>query len=110
MAGSSNLHQEQLCMTNGHLPHLARLIADDRHFASLIRRVHIDESHFIYTAGLKHYGIPAFRQAWGRLGKFRIIIGSNVPLQALSRTQPPHIKAAIIKYFLIEEMSYVPSS
>ena len=90
-------------MTNGHLPRLARLIADDRKFASLIRRVHVDEAHFIYTAGLKHYGIPAFRPAWGKLGEFRIKIGSEVPLQALSGTQPPHIKAAIVKNLLFEE-------
>ncbi|KAN0135294.1 hypothetical protein V8E53_006859 [Lactarius tabidus] len=69
---------EQLCMTNGHLPCLACLIVEDRQFAN--------EAHFIYTAGLKHYDIPAFQPAW-----------------ALSGTQPPHIKAAIIKNLLFEE-------
>ena len=92
-------------MTKGHVPRLARLIAEDRHFVKFIRRVHIDEAHFIYTAGLKHYGLPAFRPAWGRLGEFRIKIGSQVPMQALSGTQPPHIKAAMIKSLLFEESS-----
>lgn len=69
----------------------------------LIRRVHVDEAHFIYTAGLKHYGLPAFRSAWGRLGEFRIKIGKQVPVQALSGTQPPHIKAAIIKSLLFDK-------
>lgn len=91
------MQPEQLCSINGHLPRLGRLIADDRDFSRLIHRVHVDEAHFIYTAGLKHYGIPAFRPAWGRLGEFRIKIGRHVPIQALSGTQPPHIKAAIIE-------------
>jgi superfamily II DNA helicase RecQ len=90
-------------MAKGHLPRLARLVGEDRHFSRLIQWVHIDEAHFIYTAGLKHYGLEAFRSAWGRLGKFRIKIGKQVPLQALSGTQPPHIKAAIIKSLLFED-------
>ena len=90
-------------MVNGHLPRLARLLAENRHFSKLIRRVHVDEAHFIYTAGLKHYGLNAFRSAWGQLGEFRIKIGKQVPVQALSGTQPPHIKAAIIKSLLFEE-------
>ncbi|KAH9011631.1 II DNA helicase [Lactarius pseudohatsudake] len=94
---------EQLCVSNGHLPRLARLVAEDRHFVKLIRRVHVDEAHFIYTAGLKHYGLPAFRSAWARIGEFRIKIGNQVPVQALSGTQPPHIKAAIIKNLLFDE-------
>ncbi|KAF8257111.1 hypothetical protein EI94DRAFT_1709581 [Lactarius quietus] len=75
----------------------------DQNFASLIWCVHVDEAHFIYTAGLKHYDIPAFRPAWGCLGEFQIKIGCDVPLQALSGMQPPHIKAAIIKNLLFEE-------
>ena len=52
------MQPEQLCMTNSHLPQLARLIAEDqRGFLKLIQRVHVDEAHFIYTAGLKHYGL-----------------------------------------------------
>ncbi|KAF8256917.1 P-loop containing nucleoside triphosphate hydrolase protein [Lactarius quietus] len=94
---------EQLFMAKGHLPRLARLIAEDRHFSRLIQRVHVDEAHFIYTAGLKHYGLEPFRSAWGRLGEFRIKIGKQVPMQALSGTQPPHIKAAITKSLLFEE-------
>ncbi|KAF8272466.1 hypothetical protein EI94DRAFT_1796088 [Lactarius quietus] len=74
---------EQLYMSNaGHLPRLARLMAGDRHFVKLIQRVHVDEAHFIYTAGLKHYGLPALRSAWGG---------------------PPHIKVAIIENLLFDE-------
>ncbi|KAH8993095.1 P-loop containing nucleoside triphosphate hydrolase protein [Lactarius deliciosus] len=94
---------EQLCMTNGHLPRLARLVAEDRQFLRRVQRLHVDEAHFIYTAGLKHYGLPAFRPAWGRLGEFRIKIGKQVPMQALSGTQLPHIKVAIIKSLLFDE-------
>ena len=89
---------------NGHLPRLARLIAEDRRgFVKLIQRVHVDEAHFIYTAGLQHYGLLAFRPAWARIGEFRIKLGSRVPLQALSGTQPPHIKSAIITNLLFDE-------
>ncbi|KAF8266826.1 P-loop containing nucleoside triphosphate hydrolase protein [Lactarius quietus] len=94
---------EQLFMAKGHLPWLAHLIAEDRHFSRLIQRVHVDEAHFIYTAGLKNYGLELFRSAWGRLGEFHIKIGKQVPMQALSGTQPPHIKAAITKSLLFEE-------
>lgn len=87
----------------GHLPRLARLVAGDRQFVKLIRRVHVDEAHFIYTAGFKHYGLPAYRSAWGQLGEFLIKIGRHVPVQALTGTQPPHIKAAIIKSLLFDE-------
>jgi superfamily II DNA helicase RecQ len=94
---------EQLYMTKGHVPWLAHLIAEDQHFMKLIQRVHIDEAHFIYTAGLMHYGLPAFQPAWGQLGEFHIKIGSQVPVQALSGTQPEHIKKEIIKSLLFEE-------
>ncbi|KAH9022119.1 hypothetical protein EDB85DRAFT_1895384 [Lactarius pseudohatsudake] len=94
---------EQLCMSNGHLPWLARLVAEDQHFVKLIRRVHVDEAHFIYTAGLKRYRLPAFQSAWAQIGEFHIKIGNQVPVQALSGTQPPHIKAAIIKNLLFDE-------
>ncbi|KAF8134555.1 hypothetical protein EV363DRAFT_1078224, partial [Boletus edulis] len=52
---------EQLSMFNGHLPRLARLIQQDRSFATRIRRVHIDEAHNIYIAGVSHHGEAAFR-------------------------------------------------
>lgn len=95
---------EQLCVTHGHSkPRLARLIDEDRKFAKLIRRLHVDEAHFIHTAGLGHYGLPAFRPAWGRVGEFRIKIGRDVPTQALSGTQPKHIKETIIKSLLFDE-------
>ncbi|KAJ7496356.1 hypothetical protein FB451DRAFT_1385766 [Mycena latifolia] len=53
---------EQLKSFNGHLPRLARLL-NVAHFTKTIARVHIDEVHFLHTAGLPHYGLPAFRPA-----------------------------------------------
>lgn len=52
-------------MLNGHLPRLATLIRKDRAFMSKIRRVHVDEAHNIFTAGLPHHGEAAFRPAYG---------------------------------------------
>ncbi|KAG2737040.1 P-loop containing nucleoside triphosphate hydrolase protein, partial [Suillus brevipes Sb2] len=43
---------EQLFVFNGHLPRLARLIRQDGLFVKRIKRVHVDEAHNIYTAGL----------------------------------------------------------
>ncbi|CAA7268576.1 unnamed protein product [Cyclocybe aegerita] len=97
------VQHEQLCTTNGHKPRLARLIDDNRKFAKLISRIHVDEAHFIYTAGHGHYGLAAFRPAWGRIGEFRVKIGHHVPTQALSGTQPEHIKAVIISSLLFDE-------
>ena len=77
-------------MFSGHLPRLARLIQQDRLFRKRI--VHINEAHFIYTAGAELYGLPAFRPAWGQLGEVRIKLGKVVAFQALSGTQPAHIK------------------
>lgn len=93
---------EQLFMIAGHLPRLGRLM-QERAFVKLIKRVHVDEAHFIYNAGMEHYGLPAFRSAWGRLGEFRIKLGKDVAVQALSGTQPPHIKQAIISHLRFDE-------
>jgi len=75
---------EQLSSIDGHLPRLARLINRDRKFAQRIRYLHVDEAHFIATAGQALYGVPAFRPAWGRLGELRIKLGRQVVVQALS--------------------------
>ena len=81
-------------MNNGHMPRLARPVSQNRKFNRLIKRLHVDEAHFIYSAGLDHYGLPVFRSAWGRLGEFRIKLGREITVQALSGTQPEHIKKA----------------
>ncbi|KAF9045231.1 P-loop containing nucleoside triphosphate hydrolase protein [Panaeolus papilionaceus] len=96
---------EQLTSTNGHTARLARIINENRAFVKLIKRVHVDEAHFIYTAGLPHYGLPAFRSAWGGLGDFRVKIGRHIPFHALSGTLPPHIKGAIMDNLLFERKS-----
>ena len=46
-------------MIAGHLPRLGQLMQDCA-FVKLIKRVHVDEAHFIYSAGMEHYGLPAF--------------------------------------------------
>ncbi|PPR02849.1 hypothetical protein CVT24_002327 [Panaeolus cyanescens] len=99
------IQPEQLSSTNGHLARLARLLNEKRPFAKLIRRIHVDEAHFIYTAGLSHYGLPPFRAAWSGIGDFRVKVGRQVPIQALSGTQPPHIKGAIIDNLLLQRDS-----
>ncbi|EDR03068.1 uncharacterized protein LACBIDRAFT_307657 [Laccaria bicolor S238N-H82] len=55
---------KQLFMIAGHLPRLGQLM-HDRTFVKLIKHMHVDEAHFIYSAGMEHYGLPAFRDACG---------------------------------------------
>ena len=86
-------------MILGHLLRLGQLM-QDRAFVKLIKWVHVDEAHFIYSAGMEHYGLAGFRSAWGRLGEFRIKFGKNIPVQALSGSQLNHIKQAIITHRL----------
>lgn len=84
-------------MHNGHLPRLAKLIRNERSFTSKISRVHIDEAHYIHTAGIPHYGEDAFRPAYSRLGQFRVFLQKATPFQALSATFPPHILSTVKK-------------
>ena len=73
-------------------------------FVKLIKRVHVDEAHFIYSDGIEHCGlVAAFRSAWGRLGEFCIKLGKDIPVQGLSGTQPPHIKQVIITHLRFDE-------
>ena len=83
---------EQLSTCNGHLPCLARLIREDKNgFTRSIGRVHIDEAHMIYSAGLARHGEDPFRPAYSRLGSgFRVFL-HKVPFQVLSATLPAHV-------------------
>ncbi|KAF9555907.1 hypothetical protein CPC08DRAFT_642227 [Agrocybe pediades] len=51
---------------------------------------------------MAHYGLPPFRSAWGKLDELRVKLGKGVPFQALSGTQPPHIKKAILEKLLLD--------
>jgi hypothetical protein len=95
---------EQLGSFHGHMSRLARLL-NSPHFAKKIARVHIDEIHFHYTAGLPHYGLPAFRPSWGVLNELRLRLPKGTPIQALSCTLPLHIKSAVI-----EHLNFNPST
>ncbi|KAJ7222387.1 P-loop containing nucleoside triphosphate hydrolase protein [Mycena pura] len=97
---------EQLQSFHGHLPRLARLM-NGHSFAKKIARVHIDEAHFHVTAGLPHYGLSAFRPAWGALNEFRLRLPKGTPIQALSGTQPPHIKSAIINHLNFDPATFL---
>jgi superfamily II DNA helicase RecQ len=83
----------------GHLPRLALLLRN-RAYQKHIARVIVDEAHNIYTAGLPHYGLDAFRPAWGRLDELRAILPASVRWAFLSATLPPHIRGCIEKRLL----------
>ncbi|KAK0437109.1 uncharacterized protein EV420DRAFT_1254350, partial [Desarmillaria tabescens] len=63
-------------------------------FRKTIRRVFVDETHFIYFAGTPRYNVPAFRPSWGRLNEIKILLPS-IPWQVLTATSPPHVLSAI---------------
>ncbi|KAJ6525804.1 P-loop containing nucleoside triphosphate hydrolase protein [Mycena vulgaris] len=88
---------EQLKSFNGHVPRLARLLGV-HHFTKTISRLHIDEAHNHWTAGLPHYGLPAFRPAWGALNELLIRLPKDTPIEALSGTFPPHIKSTVTEH------------
>ena len=89
------IQPEQLQSFEGHLPRLAQALRN-RHFAKHVKRVHVDEAHTIYTAGIPLYGLPAFRKAWGSLGELRLVLAKDTPFQALSGTFPKHIVDCVI--------------
>ncbi|KAI9463684.1 P-loop containing nucleoside triphosphate hydrolase protein [Lactarius psammicola] len=80
----------------GHLPRLAILLRNQS-FQRHIVRVVVDEAHNIHTAGLSHYGLDAFRPAWGRLDELKAILPRAVRWAFLSATFPPHIRATVEK-------------
>ena len=96
---------EQLGMFNGHLPRLASLLRKDRLFTGKICRVHVDEAHNIFTAGLPHHGEAAFRPAYGRLGELRVLLTKGTPIQVLSATFPPHVLATVRRELSISQNS-----
>ncbi|KAF9455482.1 hypothetical protein BDZ94DRAFT_1316185 [Collybia nuda] len=82
---------EQLFKTpEGHLPRLAVLIRN-KHFQRRIKRIHVDEAHFIHLAGIGRNSIKAFRPAWGQLDKLKALLPHLIPWQAISATFPLHI-------------------
>ncbi|EPQ53881.1 P-loop containing nucleoside triphosphate hydrolase protein [Gloeophyllum trabeum ATCC 11539] len=89
---------EQLGSHHGHLARFAGLMQKQR-FVKKISHVYVDEAHHIYTAGMKKHGEPAFRPAWGALGKLTAILTKGTAIQMLSATLPKHILDACRRTF-----------
>ncbi|KAI0046676.1 P-loop containing nucleoside triphosphate hydrolase protein, partial [Auriscalpium vulgare] len=88
---------ESLDRFQGHMPRFARLLKgpSSRFFVRRIRTVFVDEAHFIHSAGIPLYGLPAHRPAWGTIANLRIHLTKGTPFQALSGTLPPHIRSLV---------------
>ncbi|KAK0470454.1 uncharacterized protein EV420DRAFT_1298878 [Desarmillaria tabescens] len=69
--------------------HLIRTLA----FRKTIRRVFVDEAHFIYFTGTPQYNVPAFRPSSGRLNEIKIL--PSIPWQVLTATSPLHVLSVI---------------
>jgi hypothetical protein len=95
------IQPEQLQTFEGHLPCFAQTLQNP-HLSKLVKRVHVDEVHTIYTAGTSLYGQAPFHSAWGKLGEFRLVLPKSMPEQALSGTFPPQIINCIREQLLFQ--------
>ena len=100
------VQSEQLQTFGGHLPCLAQVLRQSQ-FSTLVKQVHVDEAHYIYTADIPLYGQPAFRPAWGQLGELRLWLPKNTLFQALSGTLPCHVINCITDKLLFQ-LDYIP--
>ncbi|KLO05405.1 P-loop containing nucleoside triphosphate hydrolase protein [Schizopora paradoxa] len=85
---------EQLTVVRGQIPFLARLM-HERTFTKRIKRVNVDEAHFIIKAGLAKGTDPPFRVAYSKIGDLRVHIGRDVSFVAVSATLPADVVQAI---------------
>ncbi|KAN0128855.1 P-loop containing nucleoside triphosphate hydrolase protein [Lactarius tabidus] len=85
----------------GHFPHLAMFVRNLR-FQKHIAQVIVDEAHNIHTAGLPHYGLDAFRPAWGHLDELKAILPWSVCWTLLSAMFLPHIRATVEKKIMCQ--------
>lgn len=74
----------------GHFPCLASLIWN-KYFQCRIKWIHINEAHYVHTAGLAHYGNKAFWPAWAQLDELKALLPCSIPWQAISAMYPQHI-------------------
>ncbi len=80
-------------------------------FRTRVKRIHVDEAHFILTAGVSRNGIPPFRPAWGTLNEVRSRLFPNIPCQALSATLPPSILHTVrLKLSLSHDATVIQTS
>ena len=70
----------------------------------IIILIHVDEAHFIHTAGLALYGSKAFWPSWAQLDELKAIL-PRIPWQAISATFPSHILKTVETKIL--RMNYV---
>jgi hypothetical protein len=88
---------EQLRPLGGHVPRLAQIIRHSQ-FSKLVKRVHVDEAHNIYTAGISLYDQPAFRPAWGHLHLKKMILQHSAMSSTLLNLQILRPPFNIVQY------------
>ncbi|THV02963.1 P-loop containing nucleoside triphosphate hydrolase protein [Dendrothele bispora CBS 962.96] len=69
-------------------------------FRRQIRLTVVDEAQFIHTYGLPHYGMKAFRDAYGQLNDIKVLFGLAIPWAAMTATATYHILKTIEKRVL----------
>ncbi|THU75978.1 hypothetical protein K435DRAFT_879903 [Dendrothele bispora CBS 962.96] len=69
-------------------------------FRRRIRLTVVDEAQFIHTYGLPHYGMKAFRDAYGQLNDIKVLFGPAIPWAAMTATATYHILKTIEKRVL----------
>lgn len=94
----------------GHIPRLGQMIREQCHggyFRKLVKRINIDEAHFIYTAGQPHFGSPAFRPAWGQLEELKRHMPADVRWHLFSATFPKHILSFVQSSLLGTDFTHI---
>ena len=66
----------------------------------------VDEAHNIHTAGLAHYGLDAFRPAWGKLDEIKAILPQTTRWCSCSATLTPLVLKTVEAKVL--RAGYVP--
>jgi superfamily II DNA helicase RecQ len=102
---------EQFVHDDGkHLPWFGQHVKEISVFRKAIKHVFVDEAHFMYTAGEKISGMPAFRPAWGQLNKLKLALPTTTTWHATTATLPPYMAQVVKNKVLNQGHSLVRTS
>ncbi|KAF6744011.1 hypothetical protein DFP72DRAFT_1079195 [Ephemerocybe angulata] len=90
----------------GHMSMIGQLIRNP-FFYRYIARINVDEAHCIHIDGLPHYGMDAFRPAWGRLDEIKALLPRSTRWSLFSATFPPHILDTVQKKLLPSDYEHI---
>lgn len=93
---------EQLTVVRGIVTRFGRMMHETT-FTVRIKRVNVDECHFIKTAGMATGTDPPFRFAFGKLGELRVFLGCGIVFTAFSATMPEDVAQEVMVCLRMKE-------